>query len=294
MVYYTYTRKTVKHGGIVMKNKLVKILLITALTVSCLGSSFLAYNRYPEMSEKEDWDAIDKIEKLDETWKQETIDKKRDDEPYQIFELDNTRGFVIEYGESCAVACICRSTTSKGWIPDKFDHRAVQLLVNEYHWFGQYVDILRSSGYTDVDYSPAINESLKHGELTKEQADILLAGGSITNIDVKAEFEKQKGGKLAEWAEWMECNKITPDTPTVKVSTLPANVSNVSVKDISTVMYTTNGAALYSEADTEKLFMAGLADKTPVKVTGITDNGFYRVSIADVTYYIPGSQLVKN
>lgn len=294
MVYYTYTRNTVKFGGIVMKNKLVKMLLISLITISCLGSSFLAYNRYPEMSEKERWAAIDQIEELDETWKQETIAGLRNDEPYQIFELTNAQAFVEDYSESCAIACLCKGSTSKGWLPDVIDHRSVQLLVNEYHWFGQYVDILRSSGYTDVDYSPAINESLKHGELTKEQADILLAGGSITNINVKAEFEKQKGGKLAEWAEWMECNKITPDTPTVTAATLPANVSNVSVKDISAVMYTTNGAALYSEADTTKLFMSGIAAKTPVKVTGITDNGFYRVSIADVTYYIPGSQLVKN
>lgn len=274
-----------------MKKKLVKILLISAITISCLGNTFLAYNRYPEMSEKEDWDAIDKIEKLDETWKQETISGQRNDEPYQRFELSNARGFVIDYGESCAIACLCKGSTSKGWLPDVIDHRSVQLLVNEYHWFGQYVDILRSSGYTDVDYSPAINESLKHGELTKEQADILLAGGSVTNVDVKAEFEKQKGGKLADWAEWLECNKITPDTPVAKAVTLPAKASSPVVTELSAVMYTANGASLYSEADTSKIFMAGLADKTPVKVTGITDNGFYRVSIKNETYYIPGSQL---
>ena len=67
--------------------------------------------------------------------------------------------------------------------------------------------------------------------------------------------------------------------------------TKVEASEISTiqaVLYTNKNTVVYAEADlAEKVILPTIQEGLPVKVTGITNNGFFQVDIAG-TYYIPG------
>jgi hypothetical protein len=63
-----------------------------------------------------------------------------------------------------------------------------------------------------------------------------------------------------------------------------------TVTDSSAVMYSTGTVKVYSQPDTKSTVVTTLTVNVPVKVTGITSNGWFRVSI-NGTYYIEGSGL---
>ena len=50
---------------------------------------------------------------------------------------------------------------------------------------------------------------------------------------------------------------------------------------------------MYTEPALEsKVMIPSCEIGIPIQVTGVTDNGFFRVSIDNVTYYIPGDGLI--
>ena len=57
-------------------------------------------------------------------------------------------------------------------------------------------------------------------------------------------------------------------------------------------MYTTSGTPVYAAPDLNSTIVVYLERFVNVTVTGITDNGFYRVNL-NGDYYIPGPYLIK-
>lgn len=69
-----------------------------------------------------------------------------------------------------------------------------------------------------------------------------------------------------------------------------ANVCNTSA-----VLYTNDSTIVFAKADfTAKVILANVDEGLPMKVTGITDNGFFQVDLAGENYYVPGYGLEEN
>lgn len=71
----------------------------------------------------------------------------------------------------------------------------------------------------------------------------------------------------------------------------PANAYALSVTPVNVKMYTTSGTPVFAVPDVYSGVVVYLERFVNVTVTGITDNGFYRVDL-NGSYYIPGSYLV--
>jgi hypothetical protein len=65
------------------------------------------------------------------------------------------------------------------------------------------------------------------------------------------------------------------------------------ITPVSVKMYTTSGTPVYATPDVFSNVVMYLDRFVNVRVTGITDNGFYRVDIGG-TYYIPGPYMVQS
>jgi hypothetical protein len=67
-----------------------------------------------------------------------------------------------------------------------------------------------------------------------------------------------------------------------------------TVTDSSAVLYSASSSVkVYSQPDANSTVVTTLAKDVPVRVTGVTSNGWFRVSI-DGTYYIQGADLVAD
>lgn len=67
-----------------------------------------------------------------------------------------------------------------------------------------------------------------------------------------------------------------------------------TVTDSSAVLYSASSSVkVYSQPDASSTVVTTLAKDVPVRVTGVTSNGWFRVSI-DGTYYIQGADLVAD
>jgi hypothetical protein len=65
-----------------------------------------------------------------------------------------------------------------------------------------------------------------------------------------------------------------------------------TVVDTSAVLYTNSETVIFADADPlSTVVLAQVDSDLPILVTGITSNGYFRISLADVTYYIPGTGL---
>ncbi len=65
-----------------------------------------------------------------------------------------------------------------------------------------------------------------------------------------------------------------------------------TVTNTTAVLYTTEGAKVYTQPDLNAQVVTAIAKDLPVDVTGITSNGWFQVSLKG-TYYMPGSALVS-
>lgn len=65
-----------------------------------------------------------------------------------------------------------------------------------------------------------------------------------------------------------------------------------STTDAAAILYTTNQTSFYTEPDAGIAPVSTVGAGIPIQVTGITSNGWYRVSIGGV-FYTPGNQLVQ-
>ena len=70
----------------------------------------------------------------------------------------------------------------------------------------------------------------------------------------------------------------------------PAYALEVTQTDVK--MYTTSGTPVYAAPDLNSAIVVYLERFVNVTVTGITDNGFYRVNL-NGDYYIPGPYLIS-
>jgi hypothetical protein len=67
-----------------------------------------------------------------------------------------------------------------------------------------------------------------------------------------------------------------------------------TVTDSNAVLYSASGSVkVYSQPDANSTVVTTLTKNVPVRVTGVTSNGWFRVSI-DGTYYIQGADLVAD
>ena len=78
---------------------------------------------------------------------------------------------------------------------------------------------------------------------------------------------------------------------------VPALASDNTVMDMNLVLYSNSETALYESADPNSKIVLSkeeFPDNAPVQVTGITSNGFYRIELNNVTYYVEGTCLQNN
>ena len=66
-----------------------------------------------------------------------------------------------------------------------------------------------------------------------------------------------------------------------------------TTSDISKTMYTTENTQVYTQPDATLSPVAVVESGIPVQVTGITSNGWYRITV-DTAYYIPKNLLAEN
>lgn len=72
---------------------------------------------------------------------------------------------------------------------------------------------------------------------------------------------------------------------------LGEKVEAAQINTVQAVLYTNNSTVIYAGADlTGTVVLPDVEEGLPVKVTGVTDNGFFQVDIAGI-YYIPCSGL---
>lgn len=71
---------------------------------------------------------------------------------------------------------------------------------------------------------------------------------------------------------------------------ITAQAEEYTISDAQMVLYTTDQAGLYVEPDLQAVPVMTLDANLPMQVTGITSNGWFRVSLNGV-YYIPGYAL---
>lgn len=68
---------------------------------------------------------------------------------------------------------------------------------------------------------------------------------------------------------------------------LPASAATPVVTPLSAVLYTGNGAELFTQPDVSTVFMT-LPGDMPVQITGVTENGYFQILMEGQTYYIHG------
>lgn len=61
-----------------------------------------------------------------------------------------------------------------------------------------------------------------------------------------------------------------------------------TVTDVSAVYYTNENTEILADADSSTVVISTVDKDLPIQVTGVTSNGYYRVVIAEQTYYIAG------
>lgn len=74
----------------------------------------------------------------------------------------------------------------------------------------------------------------------------------------------------------------------VIVMGLPVSAAEHKVTDVSGVLYTNNATAVYTDADGQTLLLPKVDPGLPILVTGVTDNGYFRIDLAGQVLYIPG------
>ena len=68
-----------------------------------------------------------------------------------------------------------------------------------------------------------------------------------------------------------------------------AFAAEFTVTPANAVLYTTAGADLLSDADTNAVALLDMPAGLPFQVTGITSNGYFQVKLNGQTFYIIGS-----
>lgn len=75
---------------------------------------------------------------------------------------------------------------------------------------------------------------------------------------------------------------------------MTAFAAEFTVTPANAVLYTTAGADLLSDADTNAVALLDMPAGLPFQVTGITSNGYFQVNLNGQTFYIIGGELVQD
>ena len=75
---------------------------------------------------------------------------------------------------------------------------------------------------------------------------------------------------------------------------MTAFAAEFTVTPTNAVLYTTAGADLLSNADTNAVALLDMPAGLPFQVTGITSNGYFQVNLNGQTFYIIGGELVQD
>ena len=75
---------------------------------------------------------------------------------------------------------------------------------------------------------------------------------------------------------------------------MTAFAAEFTVAPANAVLYTTAGADLLSDADTNAIALLDMPAGLPFQVTGITSNGYFQVNLNGQTFYIIGGELVQD
>lgn len=70
-------------------------------------------------------------------------------------------------------------------------------------------------------------------------------------------------------------------------TTSSSSTSNSSITSTSQILYTNSKTKLYQSPNENSLLVPSTDANLPVQITGVTDNGYYQVVIANQTLYIP-------
>lgn len=75
------------------------------------------------------------------------------------------------------------------------------------------------------------------------------------------------------------------------VSGISTNAAEYAVTDVMAVLYTNENTVLCSDADMNTVVVPKTEAKLPIQVTGVTSNGYFRISLSGQVFYIPGAGL---
>ena len=75
---------------------------------------------------------------------------------------------------------------------------------------------------------------------------------------------------------------------------MTAFAAEFTVTPANAILYTTAGADLLSDADTNAVALLDMPAGLPFQVTGITSNGYFQVNLNGQTFYIIGGELVQD
>jgi hypothetical protein len=64
-----------------------------------------------------------------------------------------------------------------------------------------------------------------------------------------------------------------------------------TIADASAVLYTNNDTTILLDADMNTVVLDKVEADLPILVTGVTSNGYFRISLAEQTFFVPGAGL---
>lgn len=77
----------------------------------------------------------------------------------------------------------------------------------------------------------------------------------------------------------------------VLIMGMPVSAAEHGVTEVSAVLYTNSDTAVYADADEQTMLLPHVEPGLPIMVTGITDNGYFRIDLGGQIFYIQGNGL---
>lgn len=69
---------------------------------------------------------------------------------------------------------------------------------------------------------------------------------------------------------------------------MPVLAAEYTVTEVDGVLYTNDQTVILADADENTVVLPEVAADLPIKVTGVTSNGYFRIDLNGQTFYIPG------
>lgn len=75
------------------------------------------------------------------------------------------------------------------------------------------------------------------------------------------------------------------------IMVVPVSAAEYSVTEVNAVLYTNSDTMVYADADEQAMLLPNVEEGLPIMVTGITDNGYFRIDLGGQTFYIQANGL---